>query len=181
MAEHYLRRFLFASRWLLAPLYVGLVLCLVALIVKAGVKIVETARDFTRLDVSDTIVADLSLVDLTLTGFLLVLVIFSGYRNFVTRDEGGPRDDWPGWMANIDFAGLKLRLMASIVAISAIRLLEAYMDVHDTSDRDMMWYVGVHLAFVVSTLILALADRFAPMHEPQGLGTRSRPSEGAGG
>jgi uncharacterized protein (TIGR00645 family) len=102
----------------------------------------------------------LAIVDLTLTASLIVIVIFSGYINFVSRVEPSEHADWPQWMAGVDFSELKLKLMASIVAISAIKLLEAYMDPDQTTDRDFAWLVGTHLALVVSALLLAVADRF---------------------
>jgi uncharacterized protein (TIGR00645 family) len=108
---------------------------------------------------ADIIVGALSLVDLTLTGSLLVIVIFSGYENFVSRIDAEEHKDWPEWMSKIDFTGLKLKLMSSIVAISAIQLLKVFMNVKSISDRDLMWYVVIHLVFVGSGLILALSDR----------------------
>ena len=106
----------------------------------------------------------MSIIDLTLTASLVVIVIFFGYVNFVSRVDINEHKDWPQWMANIDFSELKLKLMASIVAISAIKLLEAYMDVERETDRDLWWLAGIHGVFVVSALLLALADRVG--HRP---------------
>jgi uncharacterized protein (TIGR00645 family) len=88
-----------------------------------------------------------------------VIVIFSGYVNFVSRIEAAEHRDWPQWMASIDFSELKLKLMSSIVAISAIKLLESYMDLEHESDRNLYFLTGIHITFVLSTLLLALADR----------------------
>jgi uncharacterized protein (TIGR00645 family) len=101
----------------------------------------------------------LAIVDLTLTASLIVIVIFSGYVNFVSRIDASEHTDWPQWMASIDFSELKLKLMSSIVAISAIKLLEAFMELEHESDRDLYFLTGIHLTFVISTLILALSDR----------------------
>ena len=106
----------------------------------------------------------LSIVDLTLTASLIVIVIFSGYVNFVSRIDTSEHKDWPQWMASIDFNELKLKLMSSIVAISAIKLLESFMEIEHQSDRDLYFLIGIHLTFVVSTLVLALADRLG--HAP---------------
>ena len=100
----------------------------------------------------------LAIVDLTLTASLVVLVIFSGYANFVARGDVDAHPGWPRWMADIDFSELKLKLMSSIVAISAIKLLESFMEVEHESDRNLYFLVGIHLTFVVSTLLLALSD-----------------------
>ncbi len=108
---------------------------------------------------ADIILGVLTLVDLTLTGSLIVIVIFSGYENFVSRIDAEEHKDWPEWMGKIDFTGLKLKLMSSIVAISAVQLLKSFMNVGKVSDRDLAWYVGIHLVFVVSGLLLAWTDR----------------------
>ena len=88
---------------------------------------------------SDVILGVLSLIDLTFTGSLIVIVIFSGYENFVSKIDASAHKDWPDWMSKIDFTGLKLKLLSSIVAISAIQLLKAFMNVKNTSDRELMW------------------------------------------
>ncbi len=110
---------------------------------------------------SEVILQVLGLIDFTLTGSLVVIVIFSGYENFVSRIDQSEHRDWPEWMGKIDFIGLKLKLMSSIVAISAIQLLRAFMSLKEQSDRDLAWYCGIHLVFVVSALLLALTDRFS--------------------
>ncbi|MCA3612238.1 MAG: TIGR00645 family protein [Methylobacterium sp.] len=161
MIERLLERFLFASRWLLAPFYVMLVAALGVLLLKAGQELVHfVGRGFTATE-SEVILGVLALVDLTLTGSLIVIVIFSGYENFVSRIDPGQTEDWPEWMGKIDFTGLKLKLLSSIVAISAIQVLKAFMNVKNTSDRDLTWLVAIHMVFVVSGLIMALTDRFS--------------------
>jgi uncharacterized protein (TIGR00645 family) len=105
------------------------------------------------------ILAVLGLVELSFTASLIVIVIFSGYENFVSRIDETEHKDWPEWMGKIDFTGLKLKLMSSIVAISAIQLLRAFMNLKDTSDRELAWTVGIHIVFVVSAVLLALSDR----------------------
>ena len=102
-------------------------------------------------------------------GNLVVIVIFSGYENFVSRIVGAGHEDWPEWMSTIDFTGLKLKLLSSIVAISAIQLLRVFMDIAKTSDRELLWSVTIHVVFVVSGLLLALTDRMTG-HAPKGDG-----------
>ena len=164
MIARLLEKVLFASRWLLAPLYLALIVGLVAVLVKAAQQVWEIGAHLLTASESDTILALLGLVDLTLTGSLVVLVIFSGYENFVSRVDAAERGNRPEWMSKIDFSGLKLKLLSSIVAISAIELLRAFMDVHDISDRDLRWYVIIQLVFVSSGLIMALTDRFGAGH-----------------
>ena len=103
----------------------------------------------------------LTLVDLALTGSLLLIVIFSGYENFVSKIDHSGHRDWPEWMGTIDFTALKIKLLGSIVAISAIQLLKQFMAVKTASDRELMWYVIIHVVFVVSSVLLALSDRLS--------------------
>lgn len=161
MIERALERFLFASRWLLAPFYVALVLGLAGLLIKTMLELVHFLPMVFSSKESDIILGILSLVDLTFTGSLVVIVIFSGYENFVSKIDANKHKDWPEWMGKIDFSGLKLKLMSSIVAISAIQLLKAFMNVNNVSDRELMWLVGIHVVFVGSGIILALTDRIA--------------------
>jgi uncharacterized protein (TIGR00645 family) len=154
-----LERILLASRWLLAPFYLALVLALLALLAKAGVRVYDVAMQFASLDEDSVLLAALGIVDLTLSASLIVIVILSGYANFIVRIDVEAHKDWPRWIADVDFSELKLKLMASIVAISAIKLLEAFMDVDRESDRALGWQTGVLAMFVVAAVLLALADR----------------------
>ena len=108
----------------------------------------------------------LSLIDVSLTGNLILIVVFSGYENFVSRIDPRGHPDWPEWMTKVDFAGLKQKLLASIVAISAIQVLKAFMNIDASFDAQKMgWLVGVHLVFVISALMLALSDRWGSDHK----------------
>ena len=158
-------RGLFASRWLLAPIAAGLaasLLVLLALFVRklAGLVSIVLGADPTT---GDIIVGVLSLVDVSLLGNLVLMVIFSGYETFVSRIETAGAER-PEWMGQVGFGDLKLKLMASIVAISGIQVLEVFMQVHEISNRDLGWTVGLHMAFVVSALLLALMDRITGSH-----------------
>ncbi|MGO4869931.1 MAG: YqhA family protein [Roseiarcus sp.] len=159
MIKSSFEKILFASRWLLAPFYVALVFALLALLAKVGVRVYDLATQLASLGEESVLLAALGIVDLTLSASLIVIVILSGYINFVSRIDVDAHPDWPRWMADVDFSELKLKLMASIVAISAIKLLEAFMDVGHETDRDLAWQTGVLAVFVVSAVLLALADR----------------------
>lgn len=152
---------LFASRWLLAPFYLLLVVALAGLLVKALQEAWHFISHVFTATEADVILGVLSLVDLTFTGSLIVIVIFSGYENFVSKIDARAHRGWPDWMAKIDFSGLKLKLISSIVAISAIQVLKAFMNVRSASDRDLGWYVAIHLVFVGSGLLMALTDKIA--------------------
>jgi uncharacterized protein (TIGR00645 family) len=159
MIERPLERFLFSSRWLLAPFYLGLVFTLPILLLKALKELAHLVAHAWTATESEIILGVLAFVDLTLMASLIVIIIFSGYENFVSRIDASEHRDWPEWMGKIDFTGLKLKLMSSIVAISAIQVLKAFMNVQNVSDRDLMWHVSIHLVFVGSGLIMALTDR----------------------
>jgi len=166
MIERALERFLFASRWLLAPFYVALVIGLVVLMVKTMQELWHYVWMVGHATEAEVILGVLSLIDLTFTGSLIVIVVFSGYENFVSKIDEAAHKDWPEWMGKIDFTGLKLKLLSSIVAISAIQLLKAFMNIKNISDRDLMWYVIVHMVFVVSGIILAYTDKIAASTKP---------------
>jgi uncharacterized protein (TIGR00645 family) len=172
MIERLIEKILFSSRWLLAPFYLGLVAALVMLLiafVMKSAKFVLMVGQST-LDVfsggagpteNDVILGVLSLIDLTFAASLVIIVIFSGYENFVSKLEEDSHRDWPEWMGKIDFTGLKLKLLSSIVAISAIQLLKVFMEPQKVSDRDLYWYVVIHVVFVSSGIFLALTDWIA--------------------
>ena len=162
-------RLLFSARFLLAPLYLALAISLVAILAKAGLHLYELLTQLPTLNDEQVLLSELAIVDLTLTASLVVIVFLSGYTNFVAPVVMRADDGRPHWIAEIDFGELKLKLMASIVAISAIKLLEGFMDIAHESDRELWWLAGIHLTFVVSAVMLALADR---------LGHRSRPTPG---
>ena len=163
--ERGLESLIFNSRWLMAPFYFGLVISLAVLLFKFGVVLWEFIVHAPGAKESDIILGALSLIDLSLTGNLILIVVFSGYENFVSKIDPGGHPDWPEWMTKVDFAGLKQKMLASIVAISAIQVLKAFMNIDAVFDAQKMgWLVGVHLVFVVSTLVLALSDRWSGDH-----------------
>ncbi len=162
--ERWLESALFASRWVLAPFYVGLVAALIGLMIVFAREVFDGAARILSMKTEDAILAALSLIDLSLAGNLVVLVTFSGYENFVSKMETG-RVQRPAWMGTVDFSGLKLKVIASIVAISAIALLRAFMQLLEPDvavDRSkLIWLVVIHLTFVVSGVLLATMDWMA--------------------
>src|SRR5690348_6620095 len=157
---------LFNSRWLMAPFYFGLVVALAVLFLKFLRMLWEFILHAPGAKSSETILDALSLIDVTLIGNLILIVVFSGYENFVSRIDSSANPTWPIWITKIDFAGLKQKLLASIVAISAIHVLEAFLNIDTYFDATKMtWLDGVHLVFVISALLLALSDRWAGEEE----------------
>jgi uncharacterized protein (TIGR00645 family) len=162
-------RVLFASRWILAPIYLGMVVALAVILVVFVRELVADLAHIPAMDAEQAILLSLSLIDLSLTGNLLLIVIFSGYENFVSKMHVGDHEDRPSWMGTVDFSGLKIKLIASIVAISAIALLRAFLPLGDTGAEvdgpRLRWMVAIHLTFVVSGVLMALMDWIASKTE----------------
>lgn len=159
--EHGLERLIFASRWIMAPFYLGLVVALIVLMAKFLQELLHFAPHVLDLTEAQIILGVLTLIDLSLAGNLLLMVIFSGYENFVSKIDVGDHEDRPDWMGKIDFSGMKLKLIASIVAISGIHLLKAFMSIGEVNKDSLMWLVIVHMAFVTSGVLLAFMDLLA--------------------
>ncbi len=157
-----LERLLFASRWLLAPLYLGMALALVAVLVVFFRELFHELGALQALDSEKVILLSLSLIDLALTGGLLLIVIFSGYESFVSKIHVGNHEDRPEWMGSIDFSGLKIKLVAAIVAISASALLRAFLPLTapgaQVDGARIGWMLAIHFTFVISGVLLALMD-----------------------
>ena len=159
--EKILESLIFKARWLMAPFYLGLALSLVVLLIvfinefisffSGGVRFVETS----------IILLVFTLIDLSFTGNLLIMIIFSGYENFVSKIDVGHHEDKPKWMGSVDFSGLKLKLISSIVAISGIQLLTIFFDLKDYTREEIYLFIAVHLTFAISGVLLALMDYIA--------------------
>jgi uncharacterized protein (TIGR00645 family) len=161
--EHLLETVLFGSRWLMAPFYIGLMIALGALIWVFVMDMVHTLVPlFTTLNPKpeSAILMALSLIDLSLGGNLLLIVTFSGYENFVSKIDTAGHEDRPEWMGTVNFSGLKLKLISSIVAISGIALLKAFMKIGEgpIDERNMYWMITLHLTFIASGVALAFMD-----------------------
>ena len=169
--ERGLEMLLFRSRWLMAPFYVGMVVALVMLLAAFVEELMHALPSLFHTDPEHVILTVLSLIDLSLAGNLVVIVIFSGYENFVSKINTENAEDRPSWMGTLDFSGLKMKLIGSIVAISAISLLRAFMTLteHDAplDEPRLRWMLILHLTFVVSGLLFACMDWVANRAEKQ--------------
>ncbi len=166
MLKRLFESYLISSRWLIVPLLLLLTIAQLALIFKGAKKAFTLIFLLANGEDEHVALTVLNLVDVTLTSALIIIVTISVYENFVARISTASRRDWPSWMGDIDFWKLKMKLLGTIVAISAIGLLESFIDVRETSDRDLYFYIGIHLTFVVSTVALAAALRIAGPHGP---------------
>ena len=168
--EKGLEGMIFNSRWLLAPFYIGLVGAVFLLLVKFGQEFFHVAPHILDSSEGDAILAILTLVDMSLVANLLLIIIFSGYENFVSKIDAADHEDKPEWMGKVDFSGLKLKLIASIVAISAIELLKSFVNmdkilIPESGETQLMWRVIIHVVLVISGVLFAVMDRVA---EPKG-------------
>ena len=154
----WLERALFSSRWLLVPFYVALIISLIILLLRLFLHVSEMVLGVFSISDNDLLLQVLGVIDITLTASMVILIIFSGYENFVSRVTPEAHDNWPEWMTRIDFGGLKLKLLSTITAITAIHLLRAYLEVADGKAADLQWSVLVLLGFAATGLLLALSD-----------------------
>ena len=159
--ERLIERVIFGSRWLLAPFYLGLILGIAALLAKFVQRLAALLAHVLDASGNAIIVSVLSLIDLSLMANLLIIVMLSGYESFISRLDVEGHAVRLVWRGQVGFGDLKLKLMASLVAISAIRVLEEFMTVEHLSNRDLAWIVGIHLVFGVSGVLLAVMDRLA--------------------
>ena len=164
--EHVLEVIMFRSRWFLAPMYIGLVGGLLLMLVKFVQEFIHIFTHIVDTPEKEVVLSILGLVDITLVANLLIMVIFSGYENFVSKIDVATHEDRPSWMGHVDYSGLKLKLIGSIVAISAIDLLKAFMHqstpgIEHLSDTQMAWMVGIHFTLILSGVLFALMDKIS--------------------
>ena len=156
--ERIIETLIYRSRWVLAPIYLGLSLAVIALGVKFFEEIFHLATEIFVLTEAEMILKILSLIDLAMVGGLLIMVMMSGYENFVSRLDVGEGEEKLGWLGTMDSSSLKAKIAASIVAISSIHLLKKFMEIDTLDNEKIMWYVLVHLTFVLSAFLMGYLD-----------------------
>lgn len=166
-----LEALLFGSRWLMAPFYLLMVGALGMLLVKFSQESWHILTHTLIMTEAEAVLAVLSLIDIALTGNLLLMVLFAGYENFVSKMDVEDHEDRPDWMGKVDFSGLKLKLIASIVAISGINLLKSFMalgteDMTPAKESQLFWMLAIHVVFIFSGVMLAFMDRIVATTRP---------------
>lgn len=156
--EYFIEKLIYRSRWVLAPIYLGLTLAVIALGVKFFEEIIHLALGIFTYTEAEVILRILSLVDLAMVGGLLIMVMMSGYENFVSRLDVGDDEEKLGWLGTMDSSSLKAKIAASIVAISSIHLLKKFMNVESVSSENLKWYVIIHMTFVLSAFLMGYLD-----------------------
>lgn len=157
--EQSLEKLMFNSRWLLAPFYLGLVLSIIILLIKFIKEFISFAPTVFTAEGSDIIIGILTLIDIVMIANLMIIIVFAGYENFVSKIDTLDSEDRPSWMGHVGFSDLKMKLIGSIVAISGIELLKAFMHVTSYTNEQLAWKIGLHMTFVVSGVLFAVMDR----------------------
>jgi uncharacterized protein (TIGR00645 family) len=157
--EKQIEKLMYASRWLMAPMYLGLSLVLIALGIKFFQEIFHLLPNIIATKEADLILVVLSLIDIALVGGLIVMVMFSGYENFVSRLDIDESSEKLNWLGKVDSGSLKNKVAASIVAISSIHLLKIFMDTPNIENDKIMWYLLIHITFVLSAFVMGYLDK----------------------
>ncbi|WP_270687906.1 TIGR00645 family protein [Aeromonas sp. D3] len=157
--ERVFEKLMYSSRWIMAPIYLGLSLVLLALGVKFFQEILHVLPNILEIREVDLVLVTLSLIDIALVGGLIVMVMFSGYENFVSRLDVGDSDDKLGWLGKLDAGSLKNKVAASIVAISYIHLLKVFMNTENIPNDKIKWYLLIHITFVLSAFAMGYLDK----------------------
>lgn len=171
--EHKIEVLIFNGRWLLAPLYLGLLLSLIPLLYRFFLNFYHVMLNVTHMDMHHITLSILELLDTVLLGNLILIIIFAGYENFVSKiGIAETSEDRPEWMGRVDYSGLKIKLIGSLVAISVIELLKDFMFAGKIDNTREAWRIGIHLTFVFSGVMFALMDFIADKREALDLQTK---------
>ena len=162
--ERMIEKILYNSRWLLVPIYFGLIALLVMLTVNFLVDLVGLVPQVLEWTEKEAILATLTLVDLALVASLVIMVIISGYENFISKIDIETGEERLSWLGKLDSGTLKLKIASSIVAISSIHLLKAFMSIREIPNDKLLWLVVIHITFVVSALLMAIIERYLLIH-----------------
>jgi uncharacterized protein (TIGR00645 family) len=157
--EKIIEKFMYQSRWLLAPVYIGLSLTLIALAIKFFQELLHIVPILFEMAEADLVLVILSLIDLALVGGLIVMVMLSSYENFVSQLDIDDSTEKLSWLGTMDAASLKAKVASSIVAISSIHLLKLFMNAANTPNDKLMWYVLIHMTFVASAFAMGYLDK----------------------
>jgi uncharacterized protein (TIGR00645 family) len=158
MIEKLLETAMYRSRWLLAPIYLGLSLALIALGIKFFQEVVHLMLHIIEMKEADMVLVVLSLIDMAMVGGLIVMVMMSGYENFVSQLDVAEEEEKLSWLGKMDSSSLKAKIAASIVAISSIHLLKIFMNAANTDNDKLLWYVILHMTFVLSAFAMGMLD-----------------------
>jgi uncharacterized protein (TIGR00645 family) len=153
--------FIFWSRWLQAPLYLGLIIAQTVYVFHFMGELWHLVTGAGKMSENDIMLLVLGLIDVVMIANLLIMVIVGGYETFVSRLNLKDHPDEPEWLSHVNAGVLKVKLAMALIGISSIHLLKTFIDANNMSEQTMMWQVIIHLTFVVSALAMAYTDRIA--------------------
>lgn len=162
-AEKYFEKIIFASRWLQAPMYAGLILGGILYAYKFLMELIHLLVSINEISESELMLGVLTLVDITMVANLLIMVIIGGYSTFVSRMDIDDHEDKPEWLQKVDAGTLKVKLAGSLVGVSGIHLLQTFINIQNNNPKDVMWQVIIHVVFLCSSIILAYSEKI--LHE----------------
>ena len=163
--ERIIEQFIFFSRWLQLPVYLGLIVASVLYAYKFMIQLWHLIADFSVLTENTIMLSVLGLVDISMVINLLVVVFIGGYSTFVSKIDFDYHEDKPDWLSKINASTLKIKLIISLVSISGVHLLKTFIDIHNISLQDALLQIGIHMVFIVSALLLAITDKI--MHQDE--------------
>ncbi len=159
MIERIIERSIYACRWLLAPIYLGMSIALMALTVKFFQELYHFIPAILDMSEGALTLKLLAFIDLTLVSSLTIIVMFSGYDNFVSRLDIAEGTEKLSWLGTHDYGSLKMKVASSIVAISSIHLLKVFMNAEQIANDKLLWYVVIHLTFVLSAFMMGILEK----------------------
>lgn len=163
--EKSIEQFIFFSRWLQMPIYVGLIVASVLYAIKFMVELWHLITNFSALNENTIMLSVLGLIDISMVINLLVVVFIGGYWTFVSKIEFESHTDKPDWLTKINASTLKIKLIISLVSISGVHLLKTFVDIHNIPLQDALLQIGIHLVFLISAVLLAFTDKIMHSHE----------------
>jgi uncharacterized protein (TIGR00645 family) len=167
----YLEKFIFWSRWLQAPLYLGLIIAQGVYVVQFGVELTHLVTKLGSLNEAETMLIVLALIDVVMIANLLIMVIIGGYETFVSKLDLEGHPDQPEWLSHVNAGVLKVKLSTAIIGISSIHLLKSFINAANMTQHTLLWQVVIHMVFIVSALAMAMTDRM--MNETLLIGKKS--------
>ncbi len=165
--EHAFEQFIFFSRWIQLPIYLGLIVATVMYAIKFMKQLWILVADFPTLNENTIMLSVLGLIDISMVINLLVVVFIGGYWTFVSKIEFNDHDDKPDWLSKINASTLKIKLIVSLVSISGVHLLKTFVDIHNVSLQDALLQIGIHIVFIISALLLAYTDKIMHADEAE--------------
>lgn len=163
--EKRLEQFIFFSRWIQLPVYLGLIIASILYAIKFFMQLSDLIINFTTLNENMIMLSVLGLIDISMVINLLVVVFIGGYWTFVSKIEFNNHSDKPDWLNKINASTLKIKLIISLVSISGVHLLKTFIDIHNIPLQDALLQIGIHIVFIISAVLLALADKIMHAHE----------------